>query len=78
MPKHRALVIDAVNVILRQLDGAPHSSELEALALRQRGLACIEQTKDWKDQPPSAEQHDAVMKAVLALHLTVRKREPLT
>ncbi len=68
-----ALVIEAVNVVLRHLGEIPEGPE--ASALRDEGLGYINEALLWKEaQPrPSVETRNALMKKVLALHVAVRK-----
>jgi len=68
-----ALVIEAVNVILRHLAEAPDSPEVREL--RERGLGYINEAVLWKDARPrpSVEMREALMKKVLGLHVAVNK-----
>jgi hypothetical protein len=71
--KRTTLVIDAVSVILKQLDGAPDGPEVRAL--RARALDCVNEAVALRDTRPRlpAEQRDALMKKLLALHVEVRR-----
>jgi hypothetical protein len=66
-----ALVIGAVNVILKHLAELPDGSE--ARALREQALGHIEEVARWNTSRPPVERRDATMKSVLALHVAVKK-----
>lgn len=66
-----ALVIDAVNVILRHLAELPDGPEVPEL--RDRALGYIEEVAMWNTSRPSVETREAMMKKVLALHVVVNK-----
>jgi len=70
-----ALVIDAVNVVLRHLGELPDGPEVRVL--RDQALGYINEAVLWKDAHPrpSVEARDALMKKVLALHVTVKRLE---
>ncbi len=68
-----ALVIEAVNVILRHLAEAPDGQEVREL--RERGLGYINEAVLWKDARPrpSVQARETLMKKVLVLHVAVNK-----
>ena len=68
-----ALVIEAVNIILRHLGELPDGPEVREL--RGRGLGYINEAVLWKDvrPQPSVEMRESLMKKVLVLHVAVRK-----
>ena len=68
-----ALVIEAVNIILRHLGELPDGPEVREL--RHRGLGYINEAVLWKDvrPQPSVEMRESLMKKVLVLHVAVRK-----
>jgi len=68
-----ALVIEAVNVILRHMGELPDGPEVREL--RHKALGYINEAVLWKDvRPrPSGEVRDALMKKVLVLHVAVNK-----
>jgi hypothetical protein len=68
-----ALVIEAVNIILRHLGEMPDGAE--ARELRGKALGYINEAVLWKDllPRPSVETRDALMKKVLVLHVEVSK-----
>lgn len=68
-----ALVIDAVNVILKHLGELPDGPEVHVL--REKGLGYINEAVLWKDaQPrPSVQMREALQKKVLGLHVEVNK-----
>jgi hypothetical protein len=70
-----ALVIAAVNVILRHLGALPESAEVHEL--RERAFSYINEVVMWSTSRPSAEQRDALMMKVLDLHVSVNRHLPL-
>jgi hypothetical protein len=68
-----ALIIDAVNIILKHLGEKPDGPEVHEL--RERALGYINEAVLWKDARPrpSVEKREALMKKVLALHVEVKK-----
>jgi len=70
-----ALVIAAVNVILRHLGALPESAEVHEL--RERALGYINEVVMWSTTRPSAEQRDALMMKVLDLQVCVNRHLPL-
>lgn len=68
-----ALIIDAVNIILKHLGEKPDGPE--ARELRDRALGYINEAVLWKDARPrpSLQMREALMKKVLALHVEVNK-----
>jgi hypothetical protein len=68
-----ALVIAAVNVILRHLDALPDGPEVREL--RATALGYINEVMLWTTTLPSIETRDALMKKVLALHVSVSRHQ---
>jgi|HubBroStandDraft_4_1064222.scaffolds.fasta_scaffold05481_7 hypothetical protein len=66
-----ALVIGAVNIVLKHLEKLPGGPEVSAL--RERALGYIEEVAMWSTERPSVEVREATMKNVLALHVAVKK-----
>jgi hypothetical protein len=66
-----ALVIGAVNIVLKRLGTLPGGPEVNAL--RERALGYIEEVAMWSAERPSVEVREATMKNVLALHVAVKK-----
>ena len=68
-----ALVIEAVNVVLKHL--AQMSDGPEVRELRDEALGCINEAVLWKDEQPrpTVQQRDTLMKKVLALHIAANK-----
>lgn len=66
-----ALVIEAANVILRHLGEIPDG--VEARALREKTLDCIQEAAALKGAKPTAQTREAMMKRVLALHVEVKR-----
>ncbi len=66
-----ALVIGAVNLVLKHLGDLPEGPEVTAL--RERALGYIEEAAMWSAEQPSAQVREATMKNVLALHIAVTK-----
>jgi hypothetical protein len=68
-----ALVIDAVNIILRRLDELPEQPAVRELRAKARGY--IDEAVLWKSARPrpSVEKRELLMKKVLALHVEVNK-----
>ena len=66
-----ALVIEAVNVILRHVGELPECAERREL--RERALGYINEAVLWRDARPrpSVQTREALMKKVLALHVEV-------
>jgi hypothetical protein len=68
-----ALVIAAVNVILRHLGALPDGPEVREL--RETALGYINEVVLWRTTLPSAAERDALMKKVLALSVSVNHHE---
>jgi hypothetical protein len=68
-----ALVIAAVNVVLRHLGALPDDPEVREL--RETALGYINEVVLWTTTLPSVEERDTLMKKVLALHVSVNRRE---
>ena len=66
-----ALVIDAVNVVLRRLGELPDCAE--ARELQEKALGYINEVVLWKSTMPPVETRDTLMKEVLALHVAVNR-----
>ncbi len=63
------VVEDAIDVILRHLDGLPPSDQADRL--REDVHECIREAGQWTASQLSDTQRDALMKRVLALHTAV-------
>jgi hypothetical protein len=73
--KNIQLVVDAVNVVLKNLGQVKDNAE--GRTLEELGFAYIQQAEGWKDHPPAVEQREALMRKVLALHIAAsRIRRP--
>jgi hypothetical protein len=68
-----ALLIDAVNIVLRHLGEVPDGPEKREL--RERALGYINEAVLWRETRPRAfvETRDGLMKKVLALHVDVTR-----
>jgi hypothetical protein len=69
--KEMRLVVDAVNVVLRELATMPDSRD--ARKLRETAGAYIDEAYHWSERAPSAEEREALMKKVLALHMKMSR-----
>jgi hypothetical protein len=58
---------DAVEVAIGLLETLPESAHRERLLGEAR--ACHESVEGWSQNAPSAEQHEATMRAILKLHM---------
>jgi acyl-CoA reductase-like NAD-dependent aldehyde dehydrogenase len=69
--KRTSVVLSALQVTLRHLSEIPDSPEADAL---KRAVAdCEREAREWRTTSPTAQQREALMKRVLALHLSVAK-----
>jgi hypothetical protein len=66
-----ALVINAVNIILRHLAEEPDCTAVREL--RQTALGYINEVVMWRSTLPPVEEREALMTRVLALHVAVSK-----
>jgi hypothetical protein len=66
-----AVVVDAVNVILRGLARMPDAPEVHEL--RAKALACMRKASEPKAHAPTIDNDEALMKKVLDLHLEARR-----
>jgi len=64
---------DAIDVILRHLDGLPPSGRADHL--REEIHGCIRQAGEWTASQLTDPQRDALMKRVLAIHTEVTAME---
>jgi hypothetical protein len=60
------LVVNAVSIVLKDLERVCDSSE--AHRLRAKAAACAKEAEAWRDHPPSVENREALMRRVLGLH----------
>jgi hypothetical protein len=65
------LVVDAANIVLRNLERIPDRPEV--LALRSRALECIKVAEGWGARRPTVEEREKLMKDVLDLHTATRR-----
>jgi len=65
------VVLEAIDLTLRRLSHAPDGPEEREL--REAALACAKEAEGWRERPPSAEQREALMKRVLAVHVAAER-----
>jgi|HubBroStandDraft_2_1064218.scaffolds.fasta_scaffold287549_2 hypothetical protein len=74
MFKTRFVVVrDAITVLLRHLGSLPRSDETEEL--RARIQDCTREVEQWSALPPTARDHDVLVRRLLTLHVEVKKLE---
>jgi len=61
-----AVLLDNICTVLRALATMPTSPDVRTLT--DRALACERTVKDWGNHPPTAEEHEAMMRKLLGLH----------
>ena len=71
MKKRRAVIVDAVNVILRRLARLADSAEVRELLEKAHGR--LREVDEWTDRPPTVEERESLMKNVLAVHVEARR-----
>jgi hypothetical protein len=69
--KRTSVVLNALKVTMRCLDGIPSSPDAEKLRLR--ALAFEREAEKWPATSPSNYEREAMMKQVLVLHMEVAK-----
>jgi hypothetical protein len=67
------IVREAIDVVLRRLEGVAPSDKTERL--RAWAHECLQETDRWSASPPTTRERDTLMKRVLALHVEVTKLE---
>jgi hypothetical protein len=63
------VALEAISLTLKRLALAPDGPE--AHELRETALACAREAEGWRERPPNAEQREALIKRVLAVHVAV-------
>lgn len=69
-----SFLIESIEVVLQILATLPDDPKV--IALRERALEYDETVKRWSKNPPAPDDHDAMMKKILRLHVeavTVRR-----
>ena len=69
LPSRFVVVRDAIDTVLRHLEGVPPSDRTKLL--RAWVLDCMRETEQWSASPPTDREAELVMKRVLALHVAV-------
>ncbi len=71
LSKGIVVVLEAIDLTLERLALVPDGPE--ARELHQATLACAKVAEGWRNKAPSAEQREALMKRVLALHVAASR-----
>ena len=70
---HLVVIREAIEVVLRHVDGLPSSDTTDKLRVRLRD--CAQDTEMWSAAWPTPREMDVLMKRILALHVEVTKVE---
>jgi hypothetical protein len=73
MSKSRWVVREAIEVVLRRLQGLPPSEKADELQAWLQD--CLKEAEQWRTSASTADERDGLSKRVLALHVAVATLE---